>query len=859
MSDRLTLRTVDGHPAVDVAGPDQLRLELVTERPDPPETLEVTVTAGDESETVELIRAINEDGTAVYQSKPFTLDDPYGQLGWSGDLGLDDFTDAAAITFSEGDTQTTAFAWHQSGARDIGVADQHLRVAERNFRDARSTLEEMEQTPRVTTAIAAVDLRLAFIRYLMAEITVYDEEFLGPDAHLARAIIRAVPLDPVAALTEGAGHMPGTNRDEWESWANGRRAAHREVRRDTYTSGMAAITLGGYQMYTDHTKTAQLYTIFSGESVMGKQVGTKGRLSAARNLALGYLKGKAFGRLGIDPDGIGIGKLTEELVTKGTEEALAVLVAKAETAALEAALAEGDEESEASEGSEDAFDAMAADAEARTAALEASLAEGDEDDDDTEESEPAAEPTKEPVPMTGGIPGLVWGILAAIAVAAILVIVLMSGGGSTTPTSGVAVAPTEATASTAAPTTSQPTEDPATDTATFGGALQDLVEADPTTYGLLQQFAVLLSAFELGWTGSAESAFELFNIRQTTDTANHPDGSTTGTQGGATDIVKVIAFLVAMAQQDVDDAFNQSDFPCGEGEVATTVCTDGAPDVPPGDVIMVGATLAAAVPLDAADRSYLYFVGFEDGDPANNLTDGVSAGDYGLGTDRRYLLSYSPSGGWIFEVEGVDGPSAARFIVLDDAVLLAVPADELGASPTFRFATFENAGDGLDQTNTSDWAGDAVPNVGAQLLPIVPLEPPTVVEAGSASDPEGDAGACASAFDAVATSYLVRGRQALFLLVMADDPREVVGDGFGLDISMEHPGGQRTWSIVIAADRTTMTPDDPSRGENPTVFAPTEPEIEVLFDSQPPPGSTLTFVTKDAAGNACDTFTFTTP
>lgn len=304
MSDRITLKTVDGHSAVDVAGTDPLRLELVTERPNPPETLEVTVTAGDETETVELTRAINEDGTAVYQSKPFTLDDPYGQLGWSGDLGLDDFSDGDAVTFSEGDTQTTASAWHQSGTRDIWVADRHLRVAERNFRETKSTLEGMEQTPKVTTAIAKADLWLSFIRFVMPEIAEYDEEFLGPDAYLAREIIRIVPLDPVAALNEGAGHIPGSARDpsepgtkrDWESWANGKRAAHREVRRDTYTSGMARITVGAYQMYTDHTKTAQLYTIFSGESVMGKEVGTEGRWAAAGNLAGGYLKGKAFGK-----------------------------------------------------------------------------------------------------------------------------------------------------------------------------------------------------------------------------------------------------------------------------------------------------------------------------------------------------------------------------------------------------------------------------------------------------------------------------------------------------------------------------------------------------------------------------------
>ncbi|HUG75569.1 MAG TPA: hypothetical protein VMM81_07870, partial [Acidimicrobiia bacterium] len=353
------------------------------------------------------------------------------------------------------------------------------------------------------------------------------------------------------------------------------------------------------------------------------------------------------------------------------------------------------------------------------------------------------------------------------------------------------------------------TSPPQTETASFGSALQSLVDSDPAAFGPLQNFASILSVFDFAWSGSAQSAFELFNIRRTGTSATHPDGETTGTQAGATDIVKVIAFFLSMSQQQVAEAFNQSDFPCGEGEVATTFCPDGAPEVPAGEVVMVGATLVAPVPLESTDRSYLYFVGFEDGDPANNLTDGAG---YRLGTDRRYLLSYSPGGGWVVEVEGIE-ESAARFIVLDDAVLLVVPLAELGASPTFRFATFENAGDGLDLTNTSDWAGDAVPSVGAQLLPVVPLEPPTVTEVASAEDPPGDT-ACEGVLDVTSIRHLVRGRQARFMLGMADDVSLLVEDGFGLDITLKHPGGLRTWSVAIAPNRTTLSPDDPSLGEN---------------------------------------------
>jgi len=415
---------------------------------------------------------------------------------------------------------------------------------------------------------------------------------------------------------------------------------------------------------------------------------------------------------------------------------------------------------------------------------------------------------------------------------------------------------TEPTLTTQGPEEESASEDPepSPPTATLGSALQDLVDSDPATFGLLQNFALILSAFEFSWTGSAEEAFELFNISQTADTANHPDEETTGIQAGATDIVKVIAFFLRMSQQQVYEAFNQSDFPCGEGEVATTFCLDGAPEVPAGEVVMVGATLDAPVPLESTDRSYLFFVGFEDGDPANNLTDGAG---YGLGTDRRYLLSYSPGGGWVFEVEGVE-ESAARFIVLDDAVLLVVPLAELGASPTFRFATFENAGDGLDLTNTSDWAGDAVPSVGAQLLPVVPLESPTIAEVASAEDPPGDT-ACGGVLDVTSVHHLVRGRQARFLLGMADDVSLLVEEGFGLDITLEHPGGLRTWSVAIAPNRTTLSPDDPSLGENPTVFTPSGPEIDVLFDSNPPSGSTLTFLTTTADDTPCDTATITTP
>ncbi|HSG79564.1 MAG TPA: hypothetical protein VLD62_08295, partial [Acidimicrobiia bacterium] len=546
-----------------------------------------------------------------------------------------------------------------------------------------------------------------------------------------------------------------------------------------------------------------------------------------------------------------------------------------------------------SAGSEDAFDALAEAAAARAAQMDASMAEADDSDpfEETESGEPESEEPEseepeseepesaEPVSAaTGGIPGLVWGIAAAIAaVVVVFLFVFMGGGSSTTttaaattssaaPTTSSGVAASSSTSSTTSTTEGSTESSSSTsssvveETQTFGGALQELVDSDPATFGLLQNFVDLLAGLPFGWTGSVDYAFDLFNVRRTGAQALHPNGSERGSQSGSTDVVKVSGLRASLTQQAADAAFNNSDYPCGEGEIATTFCTDAAPDVPAGDIVMIGATLLAPIPLESPDRSFLYFVGIDDGDASNNVTEGaVGSRDYAIGTDRRFLLAYGPSDGWTFTVEGADEPSAARFMVREDAVLLVIPAGELPGSPAYRFATFENAGDTLDLTNTSDWAGDVVPNVGAQLLPIIPLEPPTVIELGSAEDPTGDAGSCPAAADVTGVTHLVRARQARLLVLLADDASPLLGDGIGLEITMEHPGGVRTWTIEVETSRTTLRADDPFAGENPRVFSPTGPEIIVDFENNVPSGSSFTVVTKDSEGAPCDTVEYTSP
>ena len=298
MSDTITLLNRAGSPARDVAGVDVLRLELVTDRANPPETITVDVTTDADSQQVELTKAISADGTTVYQSKPFTLNDSYGELGWSGDLGLD-FREGESVAFSEGGTTTRAFVYQQRGHRDISVARSHLAAAEKQWVGAYQDLRGFEQTPEVIAATAEARSWLDYIGFLRAEMAEIDDDKLGAEAYLARGIVRSVPLDPIAHFTSGAGRMNGANRDEWSRWVSSRRAGHKAYLRSAYVDMWADISIGSYQMITDYTSTAQLYTIITGQSVMGQDVGNEGRLEAAADLVIGYVTGKAVDK-GID-------------------------------------------------------------------------------------------------------------------------------------------------------------------------------------------------------------------------------------------------------------------------------------------------------------------------------------------------------------------------------------------------------------------------------------------------------------------------------------------------------------------------------------------------------------------------------
>jgi hypothetical protein len=389
---------------------------------------------------------------------------------------------------------------------------------------------------------------------------------------------------------------------------------------------------------------------------------------------------------------------------------------------------------------------------------------------------------------------------------------------------------------------------------TFADALIALIGFDPATYELLQNYADIMVALAFGWDGSPDSAFELFDVRPIGRTARHPDGKTQANSAGATDVVKVSGARTSMSQSDVDDRFNNSDFPCGEGDVATTFCPDGAGD------------FNAEVPLDSTDRSYQYLVAFDDGDPANNVTD--EDGGYSIGTDRQYTLTYTPASGWSLVVTNESGAasSAARWILRSDAMVLVIPADELATRPSFRLAAFENGGE-LDPTNTDDWSGDVVPAVGAQLSPVIPLEAPRIIEVGTATDPTGDAESCdGGALDPAAVNDITevvhtrRGRRALIRLTATADLSSLLESesGVGLVIALDFPGGIREWTASANTNTSRLIPDDPGRGEHPTVFAFGD-EIELLFKNDLPSGSTLTVRVGGPDDGACDTVTYSVP
>lgn len=170
-------------------------------------------------------------------------------------------------------------------------------------------------------------------------------------------------------------------------------------------------------------------------------------------------------------------------------------------------------------------------------------------------------------------------------------------------------------------------------------------------------------------------------------------------------------------------------FPPGEGPIGYTIHPKMEVDMTEGDYRMFHMMLRDPHPIVDPDTKNIHtyaFVMDTDGDAANNWKPSILfPNDFWKDTDRWYQIDYNNQDGWSFTVSQVDAlnnvkevASAARMIIVDDAIVLVVPKSEIpGPGAKWRSSSFVHVGDfGFNPPYI--WSGDVEPAVAKPLVDI---------------------------------------------------------------------------------------------------------------------------------------------
>jgi hypothetical protein len=200
----------------------------------------------------------------------------------------------------------------------------------------------------------------------------------------------------------------------------------------------------------------------------------------------------------------------------------------------------------------------------------------------------------------------------------------------------------------------------------------------------------------------------------------HSNAVYTVIANGATDMIGIGKAEFTLTEEEYQQLFGNTDFPCGEGAYGLTLCPDDAVEGA-GDYYLLTAEFAGDVP--HADAEYLYQIGFvfdSDGNVSNNYQPSSSwPADFFKGTDLWYVAQYAPGSGWTMSVSEAGGStlvaSGARIIINGNAVVLALPASEISPSQaSFRITAFRH--DGSYGLSGGFWNADLSTAVDAPML-----------------------------------------------------------------------------------------------------------------------------------------------
>ncbi|MBN2556754.1 MAG: hypothetical protein JXA97_12510 [Anaerolineales bacterium] len=320
----IRIRTLSGTPIDSFPDDYPFRVEVVVPREgdeDPPKTITITIETEDGSETLEIAWTGNLSGDPVYKSNPITME--AGAVGSgkiavagfefsSGDMDGMETADGEEVTISYDDDSSTVKIYDSWYTLAFVQLRRFFDMAEAFWKSMRDQFAGQDGA-EATSMVALAEKKLRLVEKGRNEL---ENENNWPAERVA-----------------GATYLAGLIRTKLEvderlifDTLNQRRRTAKEKAEEVIWEQVMNIVLGFYALITNMTSAAQVYMLFSGEDIFGKQVSLSERILAAVDIASG-VAGEAAGILinlkrikkrsksvattkverGVNPENVGLG------------------------------------------------------------------------------------------------------------------------------------------------------------------------------------------------------------------------------------------------------------------------------------------------------------------------------------------------------------------------------------------------------------------------------------------------------------------------------------------------------------------------------------------------------------------------
>ena len=320
----IRIRTLSGTPIDSFPDDYPFQVEVVVPREDdedPPETITIKIESEDDSETLEIAWTGNLSGDPIYRSNPITMDG--GAKGGgkvtiggfefsSGDMDEIDTTDGEEVEISCKDETSIVKIYDSWYTLAFVQLRRFFDMAEAFWKSMKEQFAgQNDSEARKMIALAEKKLRLVEKgRHELENENQWPAERVAGATYLAGLIRTKLEVDERLIFDT----------------LNQRRRTAKEKAEEVIWEQVMNIVLGFYALITNMTSAAQVYMLFSGEDIFGKQVSLSERILAAVDIASG-VAGEAAGILinlkrikkrsksvgltkverGVDPENVGLG------------------------------------------------------------------------------------------------------------------------------------------------------------------------------------------------------------------------------------------------------------------------------------------------------------------------------------------------------------------------------------------------------------------------------------------------------------------------------------------------------------------------------------------------------------------------